>query len=215
LPEEVPVTSQASFTTHAFLRVRARLSLTTTEVAELLDSDRVVLIGHEKNSPRIHRLFYSKRDNYCFVAVQDETTGEVVTVVPADYRKAFMVSEEATEMAKRIVLGPPVPRPDNPAPECEEQEISLRFTCKFSCQGEEKEVKLGVCVVKVEKPLSYAEAARFDLIGRPEIREWLSVQFTEHVPADANEKKLYVRFKWSRKKTHWMHVKGFFEEEFL
>ncbi|MBI2038823.1 MAG: hypothetical protein HYT22_00865 [Candidatus Niyogibacteria bacterium] len=205
----------ASFTQHAFERMRARLSLTAAEVAKLLDSDRVVLIGKETDSSTIHRLFYSAPDNYCFVAIQDEITGEVVTVVPVDYRKAFRVSEEAAEMAKRIVVGLPArSEPIKEEPKGAIKQVHLHFKCIFSYDGIRKEVKLGVCAIRAE--IWVVESDLFRLTQKSEVLNWLSEKLDLRVPAEANEKQLYI--KWSaygERKTQWMYIKGFFEEEFL
>ena len=210
------MTSQASFTTHAFDRVRSRLSLTTVDVADLLDSDRVILIGREKNSSRIHRLFYSKPDGYCFVAVQDEETGEVVTVMPADYRKAFAVSEDATEMAKRIIMGPPVLSPIDSGMvlSAKHQEMSLRFKCAFTHRGESKGVDLGACVIRFEEK-ERGTRTFLSFVEHPGVRVWLNAKLAELIPAGANKRELSVRFKCTGKQTAWTHVRGFFEEEFL
>ena len=75
--------SQFSF--HAYERVIERLTMEPDEVAELLDWDLAVRIGEEKGTNRIHRLFYSREDFQCFIAVQDEKSRTIVTILPVDY----------------------------------------------------------------------------------------------------------------------------------
>jgi hypothetical protein len=76
---------QISFSHHAYRRAYERLSMEPDEVAALLERDLTITIGKEKGSRRIHRLFYSCDDNLCFVAIQDEKTKTVVTILPIDY----------------------------------------------------------------------------------------------------------------------------------
>ena len=55
------------------------------EVSDLIDWGLAVEIGEEKGTRRIHRLFYSHDDSQCFVAIQDEKTKTVITILPVDY----------------------------------------------------------------------------------------------------------------------------------
>lgn len=73
------------FSLHAYERVVERLTLESSEVADLLDRDLAVKIGEEKGTRRIHRLFYSHEDRQCFIAIQDEKYRTVVTILPVDY----------------------------------------------------------------------------------------------------------------------------------
>jgi hypothetical protein len=96
---------RASYTRHAWARVEGRLALTHDEVAAMLDHGLAVNIGVEGG--RAHRLFYSAPDRMCFVAVQDQHDGAVVTVLPIDYhaRCAWRVSAEAQDDARALALG--------------------------------------------------------------------------------------------------------------
>lgn len=80
------------FTQHAFDRVTERLSLSQREVAQILDSGETIPLGLERGSNKMHRLFYSSHDNQCFVAVQDDSTGEVITILPPDFDRHCRVS---------------------------------------------------------------------------------------------------------------------------
>lgn len=95
----------ARLSRHALQRVGDRLSATPDDVTAILDHDLAVLLGTD--SGRLHRLFYSPADDQCFVAIQDEENGDVVTVLPLDYHSslAWEVSLEAQEEAERLLLG--------------------------------------------------------------------------------------------------------------
>lgn len=79
--------------------------MTHNELAELLDADLVVNVGQEPKSNRVHKLFYSIKDNICFVAIQDVKTGTVITVLPVDYHETicWAVSLDAVSQARRLV----------------------------------------------------------------------------------------------------------------
>ena len=95
-----------SFTRHAWMRVRNRLSLNPIEVAAILDYDLSIPLG--ERSGRTHKLFFSPPDDRCFVAVQDELVGAVVTVLPLDYHSAWTVSPRAQDQARNLLAkGPP------------------------------------------------------------------------------------------------------------
>lgn len=90
-----------SLTIHAYERVSERLTLPPEEIIELLDANKCVVLRFDPYTEIIYRLFYSRTDQKCFVAVQDATTGQVLTVLPDDfYSKA--VPPRAKEMAKRL-----------------------------------------------------------------------------------------------------------------
>lgn len=95
---------KCSYTVHAWRRVADRISLSPSEVADILDADACVDIGTESGSSRVHRLFYSAPDLQCFVAVQDQANGEVITVLPLDFhsRCAWIVPLSAQQLAKSI-----------------------------------------------------------------------------------------------------------------
>ncbi len=100
-----------SYTHHAWSRVLDRLSLTPAELSRILDRDLAVDIGYEEGTRRIHRLFYSVPDQTCFVAIQDEKNGAVITVLPLDFHEniAWRVAEAAQEEARRLMIPPPAP----------------------------------------------------------------------------------------------------------
>lgn len=98
---------QTSYSRHAWSRVLSRLSLTPAEVAALLDYDLAVSVG--VRGRKVHRLFFSPPDRQCFVAVQDQDMGVVVTVLPLDYHAscAWEVSRDTQDHAERLTRSRP------------------------------------------------------------------------------------------------------------
>lgn len=97
---------KSHFSTHAFNRVSGRISLKHNEILRLLDSKTYINIGNESGNNKVHKLFFSIIDDLCFVAIQDDKTGTVVTILPIDYHNniAWMVSFEAQLQAKKEYL---------------------------------------------------------------------------------------------------------------
>lgn len=95
----------ARFTHHAQERIVDRLSMDVADVAAILDHDLALLVGAK--SGHSHRLFFSPPDEQCFVAIQDQENGDVVTVLPLDYHSSlgWEVSIEAQEEAELLLLG--------------------------------------------------------------------------------------------------------------
>lgn len=79
------MSSFTKFSVHARIRADERLSMSEEDVALLLDHGLAVKISEEKNTNRIHLLFYSADDFQCFVAVYDQNTKTVITLLPIDY----------------------------------------------------------------------------------------------------------------------------------
>lgn len=71
----------AIMTRHASTRVSQRLSLNKRQVRNIMDSPKAILIGQEKRGNIIHKLFWSKPDSQWFVAIQDRSTGEIITIL--------------------------------------------------------------------------------------------------------------------------------------
>ena len=93
-------------TLHAFDRVAERLHLTDDEVREIIDQEKTILLGFETLTRKIHLLFYSVADAECFVAVQDERTKEVITVLPFDfdaYRTTFYTKSKFHRLKQRAM----------------------------------------------------------------------------------------------------------------
>jgi len=93
------------FTHHAYERIGERVRISPEQLARLIDNDLTVPLGMEPGRTRIHRLFYSHIDEQCFVIIQDERTGSVITVLPVDYheRIAWKISLTAQQMARSLV----------------------------------------------------------------------------------------------------------------
>lgn len=123
--------SETTFTGHASRRVDERLRLSNEEVKQLLDQDKCVPLGGDGASNRvIHKLFYSEADSYWFVALQDERTGSVVTVLPIDFHR-WRISGDALSIARARVCGDvrmvvPLPRYSD------EMLVSFDWKLKFS-----------------------------------------------------------------------------------
>ncbi len=80
---------------HALEMIRARSVLSGEEVIEILDKGITLNLGREIRSRRVHILFHSPVDEECFVAVQDEKTLEVVTVLPPDFDRHCKLPPDA------------------------------------------------------------------------------------------------------------------------
>ena len=84
------------------MRVLERLSLSPAEVAALLDCGLTVPVGVRGSA--VHHLFFSPPDAQCFVAVQDDENGDVITVLPLDYHEscAWPLAPSAQEQAAAL-----------------------------------------------------------------------------------------------------------------
>ena len=80
----------ATFTQHGHGRI-ARTNLSKTEIVAILDDPRkYVLLGRNlDDDPALYKLFYSTFDNRCFVAVQNQKTGQVITLLPGHYTSGW------------------------------------------------------------------------------------------------------------------------------
>lgn len=75
------------FSEHALKRLNERTKLTTESVSDIIDMGLAIDIGTEPVFKRKHWLFYSKLDVNFFIAIQDEYTGYVITVLPVEYHE--------------------------------------------------------------------------------------------------------------------------------
>lgn len=94
---------EVSFTAHSFFRVRQRLNLDHNGVAAILNNRLAVPLGREARTNRLHLLFYSIDDDDFFVAVKDESTGEIVTILPHNYHNSWPISAAAFIDAKDLI----------------------------------------------------------------------------------------------------------------
>ena len=76
---------KTKFIEHGLDRLNLRLSVSEEWLAEQLDTDHAVSIGKEKETDRVSRLFFSLEDDGFFVAIQDMSNGEVITILPTTY----------------------------------------------------------------------------------------------------------------------------------
>lgn len=91
-----------NITGHALKRLRERTSLDVSELNQLLGSLAYVPLGSKPGIHKEHLLFFSERDNACFVALRDTLNGDVVTILPVNYHEnlAWKVTREQCEAAK-------------------------------------------------------------------------------------------------------------------
>ncbi|MES3004519.1 MAG: hypothetical protein V4690_00230 [Patescibacteria group bacterium] len=89
---------------HALERVNGRLTLYPVEVLRILNAGKYILLG-EENKRIIHKLFYSKPDDDCFVAVCAKSDGTVITVLPSQYHKIWPLKYGTLRRAEEIVCG--------------------------------------------------------------------------------------------------------------
>ncbi len=95
---------RARLTQHARKRLIERTSLEEYVLLGMLDTFCTAGAGHEPHTSRWHRLFYSSPDDRHFVAIQDMTNGEVITILPLDYHQnlAWKVSQKKLNKAMRL-----------------------------------------------------------------------------------------------------------------
>ena len=108
------MTNMNVFSEHAVLRVRQRTKMTTSDILELISTGRVLNMGCKPGIPKRHILFYSAADDSCFVAIQDEVDGTIITVLPIDYHLnlAWDVTPELEQRAKALYDRMPAPKHD-------------------------------------------------------------------------------------------------------
>jgi len=91
----------AILTKHGRLRLNERTTLTEQAFTTILDTYRTSSAGYEPKTFRWHRLFYSRPDDKHFVAIQDISNGEVITILPLDYHEnlAWKISKKKLRQA--------------------------------------------------------------------------------------------------------------------
>ena len=87
---------------HAAKRIFQRTSIDSLELMKLLDNGACVNIGQIAGSSRRHLLFFSQKDKFCYVAIQDERSGKIITILPPAYHKnsAWKITPEQCLLAK-------------------------------------------------------------------------------------------------------------------
>jgi len=91
----------AVLTKHAKLRLQERTVLSEQDFVNIMDTYRSVSAGYEPQTFRWHRLFYSRADDTHYVAVQDISNGEVITILTLDYHDnlAWKISKKKLKQA--------------------------------------------------------------------------------------------------------------------
>jgi len=86
--------------------------MTASEIASMLDKGLYVDTGRKPGFNRHHLLFYSKHDDCCFVAIRDEISGTVVTVLPLNYQTnlAWPIRVEDERHARKLATRVPSAR---------------------------------------------------------------------------------------------------------
>ena len=87
---------------HAAKRIFQHTSIDSLELMKLLDNGACVNIGQIAGSSRRHLLFFSQKDKFCYVAIQDERSGKIITILPPAYHKnsAWKITTEQCLLAK-------------------------------------------------------------------------------------------------------------------
>jgi len=94
-----------NITKHAVIRLNQRCRLTEEEIRFILENDKCCPIGIDDKRQRKHQLVWSEKDDQCFVIVQDADDQDVITVLPINYHGAWIIHQDAIEMAKQSYYG--------------------------------------------------------------------------------------------------------------
>lgn len=139
---------QTNFSFHAYARVFDRISLSHQELAHILDAEKAFNIGQENKSNRVHKLFYSEKDDICFVAVQDIKTGTVITVLPIDYHEniAWKISLASQNIAKQMILGKPEDA------QTDQHQTQDQDGCEHQSQSQHNSPSQNICRDPQEEP---------------------------------------------------------------
>lgn len=88
---------------HAAKRIFQRTSINSLELMKLLDNGACVNIGQIAGSSRRHLLFFSPKDKFYYVAIQDEHNGRIITILPPAYHKnlAWKITPEQCQLAEK------------------------------------------------------------------------------------------------------------------
>lgn len=95
-----------NFTSHAVVRLKERTLLNPMELNAMLCGGFCVDIGSKPGINKTHYLFYSEKDDDCFVAVLDNLDGTIITIWLVEYQESLgwdvtlSQKEEAANLAK-------------------------------------------------------------------------------------------------------------------
>ena len=76
---------QTRLTTHALMRLSERTSITPQSLSAILDSEKYIVLGKDRDNNRLSKLFFSKSDDHFYIAIQDAEDGYVVTILTLEY----------------------------------------------------------------------------------------------------------------------------------
>lgn len=95
------------FSKHALQRLAERTSFSPESFVDLLEKKIFINVGKVPGFNREHLLFYSPDDDDFFVAVRDNLTGTVVTILPLDFHEnlAWQIKPDDCDKAKSLFLG--------------------------------------------------------------------------------------------------------------
>ena len=92
------------FTKHALERLEERTGMSKENFEQIYETGKILPIGEEESSKKIHELFYSHFVDQCFISIRDKNTSEIITVLPVDYHNncAWKVDQNTQAMMKKM-----------------------------------------------------------------------------------------------------------------
>ena len=92
------------FTKHALERLDERTGMSKEDLEQIYKTGKILPIGEEKSSKKIHELFYSHFVDQCFISIRDQNNSEIITVLPVDYHNncAWKVDQNTQAMMKKM-----------------------------------------------------------------------------------------------------------------
>ena len=97
-------TLKSTLTGHASRRVSQRCSLNSKTIRKIIDSPNAIQVGQEQGNNKVHKLFWSIQDSQWFVAVQDCSDGEIITILPRCCSR-WTISDDTLSLARKLALG--------------------------------------------------------------------------------------------------------------
>ena len=92
-------------TRHSKERLRERVYMSILTLRKIYKKNLYLTTGKEKKGYRCHDLFYSTYMDQCFVAIRDERTNTIITILPLDYHEylGWRISFAAQQMVINLV----------------------------------------------------------------------------------------------------------------
>lgn len=98
---------KAKLSNHCLHRVIEHTGLPVEDVERILDENLYVPTGRSLRSRDVaYKLFYSTHDRCYYVALQNELSGVVVTILPIHYCWRLKIQVDAMRMARELVEPP-------------------------------------------------------------------------------------------------------------